>query len=39
VFHLIILHSENVVIPAKAGIQVLNGIARFARDLKITLNQ
>jgi len=26
-----------VVMPAEAGIQVLNGIARFARDLKIYL--
>jgi len=25
---------NNAVIPAKAGIQALNGIARLARDLK-----
>ncbi|MCR4333373.1 MAG: hypothetical protein NUV34_11815, partial [Sulfuricaulis sp.] len=25
--------SQNIVIPAKAGIQVLNGVARLARDL------
>jgi len=32
VFHLVISSSENDVIPAKAGIQTLNGIARTARD-------
>jgi hypothetical protein len=26
---------SNVVMPAKAGIQALKGIARFARELKI----